>query len=200
MTVFWIEISSSSHRVRGASETLGSATVSGLFRRPARIANRVSIVLHGAVQGAAKCHVMLGMTSPRSLTRSCHVISVLLERVRKQKFAKTPASRSAPTSLPPNEHPSRHVPAAIRRAVWERDAGRCTYVSDGGRRCDSREFVEFDHIHAWVNTGSHSVGDITLRCRAHNQLRARLDFGEKHMAKFRRTGFKSSWHTETASQ
>jgi hypothetical protein len=40
------------------------------------------------------------------------------------------------------EKPSRHIPAAIRRAVWERDAGRCTYVSAGGRRCDSKEFLQ----------------------------------------------------------
>ena len=49
-------------------------------------------------------------------------ISVLLKRVRNQKFAETSAPRSALTSPPPNDHPSRRVPAAIRRAVWERDA------------------------------------------------------------------------------
>jgi hypothetical protein len=119
-------------------------------------------------------------------------ISVLLARVRKQKFAETSAPRAHSTSSPLSDHPSRHVPAAIRRAVWERDAGRCTFTSANGRRCDSRDFVEFDHVHAWGNSRSHSVGDITLRCRAHNQLRARQDFGERHMAKFRRTGFRSS--------
>ena len=36
------------------------------------------------------------------------------------------------------------------------------------------------------------IAAITLRCRPHNQLRARQDFGEKHMARFGRTGFKSS--------
>jgi hypothetical protein len=29
----------------------------------------------------------------------------------------------------------RHIPATIRRAVFERDAGRCTYSSDSGERC-----------------------------------------------------------------
>jgi len=119
-------------------------------------------------------------------------ISVLLERVRKQKFAETSAPRTAPTSPPQIDHPSRHVPAAVRRAVWKRDEGRCTFVSDGGRRCDSKEFVEFDHADGWSNTRSHSIAAITLRCRAHNQLRARQDFGERHMARFRRTGFESS--------
>jgi len=31
-----------------------------------------------------------------------------------------------------------------------------------------------------------------LRCRADNQQRARIDFGEPHMARFHRTGFESS--------
>ena len=118
-------------------------------------------------------------------------ISTLLERVRKQKFADTSAPRSNPASPTPSDHPSRRIPAAIRRAVWERDAGRCTFVSEGGRRCDSNEFLEFDHVEGWSNTRSHSVAAITLRCRAHNQLRARQEFGEKHMARFRRAGFKS---------
>jgi hypothetical protein len=114
-------------------------------------------------------------------------ISVLLKQVRKQKFAET----SSPRSTVPSESPSRHIPAAIRRAVWKRDAGRCT-VSAGGRRCNAREFVEFDHADAWTWTRAHSIDGITLRCRAHNQLRARQDFGKPHMARFRRTGFESS--------
>jgi hypothetical protein len=123
-------------------------------------------------------------------------IASLLKQVRKQKFAETSSPRSVSS---PNENPSRHIPAAIRRAVWQRDAGRCTYVSAGGRRCNSREFIEFDHAEAWEWTHSHSIEGITLRCRAHNQLRARQDFGEKHMARFQRTGFKSSSPTVTGN-
>jgi hypothetical protein len=33
----------------------------------------------------------------------------------------------------------RNIPVAIRRAVWTRDNGRCTYRSETGRRCGSRE-------------------------------------------------------------
>jgi len=115
-------------------------------------------------------------------------VSLLLEQVRKRKFAETSAPRPAPETSP-NDQPSRHIPAAIRRTVWQRDEGRCTYVSAGGRRCNAKEFLEFDHAEAWVWTHSHSIEGITLRCRAHNQLRARRDFGEKRMTRFQRTGF-----------
>jgi hypothetical protein len=56
-----------------------------------------------------------------------------------------------------------------------------------GRRCEAREFLEFDHVEPWAHTRTHSVEGITLRCRAHNQLRARNDFGDRHMARFQRS-------------
>ena len=122
-------------------------------------------------------------------------VEALLDTVRKRKLAETLAPR--PARPEESKTPSRHIPAAVRRAVWQRDAGRCTYVSPAGRRCDSRDFIEFDHIEAWSRTREHPVKGITLRCRAHNQQRARLDFGEKHMARFQcrngaATGFESS--------
>jgi 5-methylcytosine-specific restriction endonuclease McrA len=119
-------------------------------------------------------------------------VAALLAQVRKRKFAETPKPRPARHSASPNEIPSRHIPAAIRRAVWRRDAGRCSYVSAGGRRCDSREFLEFDHAEAWAWKRAHSIESITLRCRAHNQQRARLDFGEPHMARFDRHSLSSA--------
>ena len=42
--------------------------------------------------------------------------------------------------------PSRHIPNAVRRAVWRRDEGQCAFVAATGRRCSERNFVEFHHI------------------------------------------------------
>ena len=113
-------------------------------------------------------------------------VAVLHAEVRKRKFAETSSPRPSRLSASPNENPSRHIPAAIRRAVSQRDGGRCSYVSSSGRRCDAREFLEFDHAEAWAFTQAHSIEGITLRCRAHNQQRARMDFGDRHMARFQR--------------
>jgi len=38
---------------------------------------------------------------------------------------------------------SRHVPAQVKRAVWLRDLGRCTFAATDGRRCGERGFLEF---------------------------------------------------------
>ncbi len=43
------------------------------------------------------------------------------------------AARVKPPKVPRQR--GRHVPAALRRAVFERDAGRCTYRCDTGERC-----------------------------------------------------------------
>jgi hypothetical protein len=113
-------------------------------------------------------------------------VAVLHAQVRKRKFAETSRPRTSRPPASPTEAPSRHIPAAIRRAVSERDGGRCSYVSSSGRRCEAREFLEFDHAEAWAFNPVHSIQGITLRCRAHNQRRARSDFGDRHMARFQR--------------
>ncbi len=110
-------------------------------------------------------------------------VALLLDQVRRRKFGEvsTPKPDTAATQAA-----SRHIPAAIRRAVVRRDAGRCSYVSRGGVRCGAQEFLEFHHVAAWARTGTHSLDGIALRCRAHNQYEARRVFGEEHMARFRK--------------
>jgi 5-methylcytosine-specific restriction endonuclease McrA len=72
---------------------------------------------------------------------------------------------------------SRHVPAAVRRAVWTRDGGRCAFVSANGRRCTARGFIEFHHTAPYAAGGEATADNIELRCRAHNLYEGALDFG-----------------------
>jgi 5-methylcytosine-specific restriction endonuclease McrA len=71
----------------------------------------------------------------------------------------------------------RHVPAAIRRTVYARDEARCTYTSDSGQRCRETHGLELHHSRAFAQGGAHSQQNLTLRCRAHNDLAAEEDFG-----------------------
>ncbi len=61
-----------------------------------------------------------------------------LERLEAKRFGRTKVARKALRKLPGRVDTtprSRHVPAAVRRAVYERDGGRCRFVDDQGRRC-----------------------------------------------------------------
>ena len=73
--------------------------------------------------------------------------------------------------------PSRHVPNEIKRAVWRRDAGQCAFVSDAGHRCTQRSFLDLHHIQPYAMDGPATVGNISLRCRRHNQYEGELVFG-----------------------
>ena len=72
---------------------------------------------------------------------------------------------------------SRHVPNAVKRAVWRRDGGQCAFVSADGRRCEERAYLELHHIHPYALDGPATAGNIAVRCRGHNQYESELIFG-----------------------
>jgi hypothetical protein len=100
-------------------------------------------------------------------------LTALLEDLAKRKFAAT----SRPRTSAGTEGSSRHVPAAVKRVVWARDDGRCSFVATNGRRCGTRSFIEFHHVHPYGVGGPPTTGNIELRCRAHNAYEADLFYG-----------------------
>lgn len=76
---------------------------------------------------------------------------------------------------------ARHVPARVRRAVWERDRGQCTFVTHAGHRCSARRFLEFDHVQPVARGGTATVEGLRLRCGTHNQYSAERTFGSEFM-------------------
>ena len=76
---------------------------------------------------------------------------------------------------------TRHVAADVSRAVWERDGGQCTFCSADGRCCTERHFLQLDHVRPYAVGGGATLGNLRLRCRAHNLHAARVYFGAKFM-------------------
>ena len=73
----------------------------------------------------------------------------------------------------------RRIPDWVKKAVWDRDGGRCAFSSVDGKRCDAAEWLEYDHITPFALGGvSDDPDNVRLLCRAHNQHRAREDFGD----------------------
>ena len=107
-----------------------------------------------------------------------------LRRLEARRFGRTEkprqtlrASETAPGMAPDMAPSSRHIPAAVRRAVRERDGDRCRYVDVQGRRCSARDRLEFHHRHPFGHGGGHTVENVCLLCRAHNSYLAEVDYG-----------------------
>ena len=73
--------------------------------------------------------------------------------------------------------PSRYIPIEVRKAVWERDQGRCAFMSERGRWCSARRFLEYHHIIPFAWGGETTIDNLELRCRTHNAYEGELLFG-----------------------
>ncbi len=112
-------------------------------------------------------------------------LGVLLVETKKKKGALTDkprVGRKKGGGRKKNGGRSRAIPARIRREVFRRDEGRCAFVDGEGRRCESAWQLEFHHCVPYGRDGPNSTGNIELRCRAHNQFEAELEYGREFMA------------------
>ena len=103
-------------------------------------------------------------------------IAALFERLldmgmpalEKQKFAATEhprAPRAQPSASP------RSIPAHVKREVWRRDGGRCTFLSATRRRCECRRGLHYDHVQPVALGGQATLVNIRLLCSTHNGWR-----------------------------
>lgn len=120
-------------------------------------------------------HVMPSHDLGAVLGRALAMCRAVLE---KQRTRETQAPRPHRCD---GASPARHIPAAVRRAVWQRDGHRCTFIGPESRRCESRSFLELDHVLPVARGGRGTVDNLRVRCRAHNQLEAERVFGVAFM-------------------
>ena len=100
--------------------------------------------------------------------------------------AKRRAEVKKPQQNPrPSKNPG-HVTAAVKRAVWSRDAGKCQWPLDSGGVCGSTLRLEIDHVVPRGKGGAATVDGCRLICRLHNQLAARQVYGDDWMDQFTR--------------
>ena len=74
--------------------------------------------------------------------------------------------------------------AAVKRAVWARDEGKCQWKLDSGGVCGSEERLEIDHVVPRGRGGPSTVENCRLLCRVHNLDAARQVYGDAHMDLF----------------
>ncbi|GAO04385.1 hypothetical protein PSR1_03279 [Anaeromyxobacter sp. PSR-1] len=117
----------------------------------------------------ALSHSMPGATREDVLEAALDLL--LSERSRRKGLTAKPRK---------NVRPSRrdHIPAHVRREVWERDGGRCTFVLASGEPCGSTHQLELDHVVPRALGGASTVENLRIRCRGHNLEEARRVLGD----------------------
>ena len=106
-------------------------------------------------------------------------LTLLVKHLERRKDAAAKPRRPSPCAgrkRGPALRRSRHIPAAVRRAVWARDEGRCAFVGTGGR-CSETGLLELHHRVPFAERGAATISNIELRCRSHNAHEARQWFG-----------------------
>ena len=84
------------------------------------------------------------------------------------------ASRRRAGRVAPRSH-------AMKRAVYERDGGRCAFTDAEGRRCEETAALEIHHLDGFARTRRHELDALRLLCRAHNQHAADKMYGRAFM-------------------
>ena len=99
-------------------------------------------------------------------------------QIERHKFGA--GSRSRPSKT--GGAAGRYVPMPVRQAVWLRDGGRCTYVSESGQRCEATHDLQFDHVLEVARGGEATVDNLRLLCRAPTSTRPSKPLGPSSCA------------------
>ena len=92
------------------------------------------------------------------------------ETARRAASGAKPTGAATPTAK--SCASGRAISAGVRRQVWQRDGGRCSYADpQTGRRCNSTHLIEIDHIVPHALGGGADPGNLRLLCGAHHRHR-----------------------------
>lgn len=125
-------------------------------------------------------------------------LEALVRQLEKRKFGVTDQKRQVTPRR--RAKGGRYIPVVVRNAVYARDGGRCTFVSESGHRCEARKMIEFHHIDEFARGGQATVDTIQLRCKAHNQYAAEQTYGAEFMRAKREKSKRSTESRKRSSE
>jgi len=66
----------------------------------------------------------------------------------------------------------RHIGAAVRDDVFNRDNAQCAFIGPDGRRCGATTGLQIDHVVPVALGGKAEPKNLRLLCAAHNRFEA----------------------------
>ena len=194
----------SKHSGRPRSE-VGKQTITDVSEKPLRSevtagSKRLELEKKWKVEGIVSSRVKEKLDRCKSLLSSKYpngvdyetlfdeLTNMFLERKdperrakRRKTSGKTGRARAAKT-----DSNCRYIPQRVKEKVWTRDGGRCAYVGENGKRCNSTHNLQFDHYPVPFGRGGPSTADnLRLLCARHNRFTAAQVYGAEHIEQFR---------------
>jgi hypothetical protein len=158
---------------------------------PSEVLHRLSVTLSAATKAKLeRAQALLRHAVPNGdpATILDRALDALIATTEKRRFGagarrKAASTLTLPATLPTGTETGRGrgraIPAAVRRAVFERDGGACAFVDAAGKRCGCTSGVELHHVVPFAMGGAHSAENLRVYCRAHNQRQGERDFGPR---------------------
>jgi len=117
------------------------------------------------------------------LNRSKNSTPLRSEKQLKDDAMKTAAKNNnagqegaAKTTKDKTKKQSRYIPIQIKKTIWKRDQGRCTYKDMlTNKKCESTYKLELDHIHEFSKGGEARIENLRLLCANHNRHRNKIE-------------------------
>jgi hypothetical protein len=158
---------------------------------PTQVAMKERVTLVGEDQ--VKLTVTLDLKTEAKLKRARELIrtetvsellgkalDALIEQQEK-KMGKVEASPKTASRTPPaalaKATQSRYIPREFKNIVYERSGGRCEFTDQKTKiRCESRAYLEMDHIVPLARNGNTEITNLRYLCRNHN-VRSAVNWG-----------------------
>jgi hypothetical protein len=173
-----VETPESATETANASETSGEGSAAPRAKMSPLSAERYRITFTASADTYDKLRRLQALLSHQIPDRDVakildRAVDRLLSEVERKKLAATKQPRRAR----PTASGSRHIPAAVKRAVWERDGARCAFVGESGHRCSETHFLQFHHVDPHGVGGPPTLSNVELRCADHNRYEAEMFYG-----------------------
>jgi len=126
-----------------------------------------------------------GMSNAHPDARTAEILEAALDLLLKQQARARGLVEKPRKRRKASEDPA-YIPAEVKREVWARDRGCCQWPNDGGGICGSRRRLQYDHKIPRALGGLPTVENTRLLCLFHNQLAARLVFGDAWMEQWKK--------------